>query len=104
MLASTQLNAEFRGREYDASAEKDEFHTIQMEKCAIEAEENLSHPEAGGEETRRNERTSLDWSITSRTNCRINIVSLHFTIELMKRLTAKDNDCKIKNLVCRSRQ
>ena len=33
--SSTQLNAEIREMEYDTSAEKDEFHKIQMEKEEI---------------------------------------------------------------------
>ena len=70
-------------RSYGTSAEKDEFHKILIEKFAVQAQEriedqrNLHIPE-------EKKMRTVDWSITSRTSCRINIWSLHLKIQLMQ--------------------
>ena len=77
--SSTQLHAAFR-KEYDASAEKDEFHKVRVEE-KMEYKRRLYIQEAGEELRGREDAHGR---------------LLHF----MKRLTLRDNDCKIKNHIC----
>ena len=81
--------------EYDASAEKDEFHKVPMEQVAFQAEEKMEYQrslyfqEAGEEKNHTTDRL-----ISSRANRGINNWSMHLKFQFMQRLIVKVNDCK----------
>ena len=64
--SSMHENAEFQ-EEYDASAEKDEFHKVQMEQFAFQVEEKMEYKRSlYGKELRRREDSHIRLVIFSR--------------------------------------
>ena len=79
MVASVFHAVERRAMECDSSAEEDEFHCVQMEQFAFQAEEKMEYHRSlyNARNSEEEKIHAADWSISKRANYRIYVWSLH---------------------------